>query len=73
MTEKKRVYEKPVIQDLGSILLGSGQMPLDRCSNGTTVSGPSALCGGGNSFETGCNAGGSIVERVNNMMYPDGE
>ena len=60
MKEKKRKYEKPVIQDLGRMLSGSAQMPMGSCIDGGSPSGSVIECeSGGSVISTGnCRGGG---------------
>ncbi len=57
MNEKK-AYEKPMIQDLGYILSGSAQMPMNTCTDGIGVSAGGSLCTTGTSVITPSNCGG---------------
>ena len=57
MTIKKKIYEKPVIQDLGHILTGSAQMPMGLCTTGDTPSGAVTECSGGTGVQTECSGG----------------
>ncbi len=58
MTEKKRKYEKPVIQDLGNILSGSAQMPMSLCHNGNSPSGVGTSCDSGKTDTSSTSCGG---------------
>ena len=62
MAEKKRVYEKPVIQDLGNMLSGSAQMPMGLCSSGDSPSEPQQSCTGGAGVSAACPDGNLFTE-----------
>ncbi len=54
---KKKTYIKPVIQDLGSMMIGSAQMPMGLCQSGITPSASGSECEAGSTVHA-CGGGG---------------
>jgi len=57
MGNNKKLYEKPVIQDLGQIPTGSAQAPMGACTLGNSPSGAGGWCEGGQGVQETCAAG----------------
>ncbi len=53
----KKKYVKPVVQDLGSIMITNAQTPMGLCQHGTSPSGAGSECETGGSV-TACSTGG---------------
>jgi len=56
MASKKK-YTKPMVQDLGSIMITNAQTPMGLCQNGVSPSGAGSECETGGSVEA-CGGGG---------------
>ncbi len=61
---KKREYTKPVVQDLGSMMIGSMQMPMGTCADGGSPSGASNICNGGSRVDNELCGGGALYSLV---------